>query len=64
MAVIYEVRAAHDGRVSSFGVRLTPDEAQALLSYARSIRSMRLATAEAASCTSTIVKPTSSVSAR
>ncbi len=35
MAGIYEVRATHDGRVSSFGVRPTLDEAEALLEEAR-----------------------------
>jgi hypothetical protein len=35
MVAIYEVRATHDGRVSSFGVRLTLDEAQALLEESR-----------------------------
>ena len=35
MAAIYEVRATHDGKVSSFGVRLTLVEAQALLEESR-----------------------------
>ena len=35
MATIYEVRATHDGRVSSFGVRPTFDEAEVLLEESR-----------------------------
>src|SRR3954451_19247422 len=35
MAAIYEVRATRDGRMSSFGLRLTPDAAQTLLEESR-----------------------------
>src|SRR5688500_16953387 len=35
MTVIYEVRATREGRVNSFGVRPTLDEAQALLEESR-----------------------------